>query len=253
MGITGSYDIVFQFRQDVVNDVVRRQLADPTTTNPHSPRFLPRQLVQQQLPGQIQSLLAWGDPAIDLDEADTLVAAVELSGGFRAPVVERNLSLAATARMRVYPLFTLDEAGAPYVTAHPASVDTLELAGTKISYAVAAVPLPLGRAELSQIVSSLLPFISRALLTPLSELPLTYAPESLMPFVRDYVTVSVAEATTVHGAEAPAASPAGTGVQVLAMRDTQVVAAGVTVAGARQAIAGERMGLALPLSGAGNA
>jgi hypothetical protein len=253
LGITGSYDIVFQFRQDVVNDVVRRQLADPTTTNPHSPRFLPRQLVQQQLPGQIQSLLAWGDPAIDLDEADTLVAAVELSGGFRAPVVERNLSLAATARMRVYPLFTLDEAGAPYVTAHPASVDTLELAGTKISYAVAAVPLPLGRAELSQIVSSLLPFISRALLTPLTELPLTYAPESLMPFVRDYVTVSVAEATTVHGAEAPAASPTGTGVQVLAMRDTQVVAAGVTVAGARQAIAGERMGLALPLSGAGNA
>jgi hypothetical protein len=253
LAITGSYDIVFQFRQDVVNDVIRRQLADPTTTNPRSPRFLPRQLVQQQLPGQIQSLLSWGDPAIDLDEADTLVASVELSGGFRPPVVERNLSLAATARMRIYPLFTLDEVGAPYVTAHPASADTLELAGSKVSYAVAAVPLPLGRAELSQIVGSLLPFVSRALLTPLSELPLTYAPESLIPFVRDYVTVSVAEATTVHGAEAPAASPAGTGVQVLAAREAQVVAAGVTVAGARQAIAGERIGLALPLSGEGNA
>src|SRR5262245_13406965 len=104
-----QFNLMLQFSQEVVNDLIKRQLNDPLTTDPHSPQFFPRRIINNHLPDQVQTALAWGTPELrradDLDgrggEDDTLAAAVNFEGGFRLPHIERNLSISAAALLRV--------------------------------------------------------------------------------------------------------------------------------------------------------
>jgi hypothetical protein len=179
---TGGFDLMLQFSDELIDDLVKRQLTDPLTTNPHSPGFIPRRILRNRLQDAIPLGLDWDIPSVSCGDDGLLSVSVHVEGGFCPPRIARNLTLSADAMMTAGAVIAANDEGVPYLTIDqrsPGAAGALELGNPHVGYAMAAVPVPLPQAEISSVISPLHPIIASAVLDALRHVHLSYALESL--------------------------------------------------------------------------
>lgn len=174
MTLTGGFDAIWQFRPEVVADVVTRQLADPLTTTPEANTYIRRFVTTRVVPGVVAAALTWGAPTVGDLDGERMVESVPLSGGVRPPLINRNLALSAIAKIPVRAFVTRDAQGAPYVAAQITSAEELTLDGVKVGLGSVNVPVPFAKLDISREIAPLRPLILETLLVPIARLAHSY-------------------------------------------------------------------------------
>lgn len=216
---TGGFDIVFQFRPIVVNDIITRQLNDPLALTAQSHKFVQRHLTLETI---LPSELSWGDPTVDCADHDMLQTSVAISGGIRPAVLNHNVILSASVQMPLKVAVRRDASGAPYVEAEISSVDALALRDVQVGLAGINAPAPLVGADLSQVTEPLRPFLAQNLLQSLARLSHSYALGSIP-----------ARFPALGGAsDSSALSVISAGVRVLTGKVEEALALGLSISGA---------------------
>lgn len=226
MANTGDFDIVLQFRPAVVNDIITRQLSDPTALKAQAQKLIQRHLTLQAV---LPSELSWSDPTVDCADHDMLLASVAISGGIRPAVLNHNLTLSASVQMPLMAVVRQDDAGSPYIAAQISSADALALRDVRLGLAGKSVPAPLAGIDLSQVTAPLRPFLAQNLLQSLARLAHTYMLGSIPAcFPTSGYTTSATDLRIIHA-----------GVRTLTDKGEEALALGLSLtnaSSARQAI-----------------
>lgn len=216
---TGGFDIVFQFRPIVVNDIITRQLNDPLALTAQSHKFVQRHLTLETI---LPSELSWGDPTVDCADHDMLQTSVAISGGIRPAVLNHNVMLSASVQMPLKAAVRRDASGAPYVEAEISSADALALRDVQVGLAGMNAPAPLVGADLSRVTEPLRPFLAQNLLQSLARLSHTYALGSIPARFPAHGGASDSSALSVISAR----------VRVLTGKGEEALALGLSLSGA---------------------
>jgi hypothetical protein len=82
----GGYDLMLQFEEDLLNDILARALDDPLTLAAQSPRVVPRQVGFPAPPPNAKTMLWWEQPAFSLagGASDQVTVAMPIHGGAQA-------------------------------------------------------------------------------------------------------------------------------------------------------------------------
>lgn len=171
---TGGYDIILQFRPEVIGDILKRQLQDPLTTNPQSNTYIRRFVTTKIIPGEMAAAVSWGDPGVDDWDGDRMVEQVDLSGGFRPPRIDRNFTLTATAAMPVAILVMHAGDGEPLIAARIGRIEEITLVAPKIGLAMANVPLPAPQIDVGTVLGPVRQIVADAFLIPITRLSHSY-------------------------------------------------------------------------------
>ncbi len=219
MADTGGFDIVFQFRPTVVNDIITRQLNDPLALTAQAQKFVQRHLTLEAV---LPSELSWGNPTVDCADHDMLLASVAISGGIRPAVLNHNVTLSASAQMPLKTTIQRDVSGAPYIAAEISSPEALALRDVQVALAGVTAPVPLVGADLSRATEPLRPFLAQNLLQSLARLSHTYALGSIPAHFPIRGNASASAELSVISA----------GVRVLTGKGEEALALGLSLTGA---------------------
>lgn len=169
---SGGYDLMLQFEEDLLNDILARALDDPLTLAAQSPRLVPRQVGFPAPPPNAKTMLWWEQPAFSVarDAPERVDIAVPIHGGAQHGhsiySVEGVVEVERPVRLRQTP------AGAPYLALSEPSpwnlrLDHLHFAHGHTPAAPAAV--------LPQVGGYLVGALSVAL-QALARVPFSYVP-----------------------------------------------------------------------------
>jgi hypothetical protein len=176
MSATGGFDVVLQFRPDVVCDIITRQLSDPLALSAQSHKFVQRYLTLEAV---LPSALSWGDPTVGCASDDKLLAAVTVTGGIRPAALNHNVTITASISAPLTPVIRRAASGALYVEADIGSAAGLALGEVQAGMAGVNAPVPLVGADLSQALEPLRPFLAQNLFQSLARLSHTYIMSAL--------------------------------------------------------------------------
>ena len=174
---TGGFDVMLQFKQDIINDILVRVLNELLITNLHLKSPLSRLIDEPVPPTQVK--VWWDKPELELDDADSISLSVEVTGGARQLVTERNLSVDGSVSITRKALVATDEKGAPFLSLESPQPFDLHMSKLKVTYEGSKWPELLSRIDPTRETTVLRPLLTMALMIPLSQLPLSYNVESL--------------------------------------------------------------------------
>ncbi len=174
---TGGFDVMLQFKQDIINDILVRILNESLNTNLHLKSPLSR-LIDEPLP-PTQVKVWWDKPELELGDDDNISLAVEVTGGARQLATERNLEVDGSVSITRKALLATDELGAPYLSLESPQPLDLHMSNLKVTYPGSTWPPLLSRIDPTRETTVLRPLLTMALMIPLSQLPLSYNVKSL--------------------------------------------------------------------------
>src|SRR5712691_3229111 len=174
---TGGFDVMLQFKQDIINDILVRVLNESLITNLYLKSPLSRLIDEPVPPMQVKAW--WDKPELELDDDDSISLSVEVTGGARQHVTERNLSIDGSVSVTRKALVATDEMGAPYLYLKSPQPYDLHMSKLKVTYAGSKWPELLSRIDPTRETTILRPLLTMALMIPLSQLPLSYNVKSL--------------------------------------------------------------------------
>ncbi len=174
---TGGFDVMLQFKQDIINDILVRVLNESLITNLHLKSPLSRLIDEPVPPTQVK--VWWDKPELELDDADSISLSVEVTGGARQLVTERTLSVDGSVSITRKALVATEEKGAPYLSLESPQPFDLHMSKLKVTYEGSKWPELLSRIDPTRETTVLRPLLTMALMLPLSQLPLSYNVESL--------------------------------------------------------------------------
>src|SRR6266851_188876 len=94
---TGGFDVMLQFKQDIINDILIRVLNESLLTNLHLKSPISR-LIEQPIPtAEVKAY--WDKPDLALSEDNTISLSVEVNGGARQLVTQRILTISGSISM----------------------------------------------------------------------------------------------------------------------------------------------------------
>src|SRR5262249_49695571 len=192
---TGDYDVMLQFEQDLLNDILARVLDDPLTLALGSPRVLQRRLAYPMLPPNARVLLWWDQPAYMLEGSSTpeaVIVSLPVHGGIRQQ--QTIYSVDGVVQVSRPVQVSTDAAGTIYLALQSAHLAQINLAHLRFHRAKAPQPTHavLVGAQADLVAALLL------LLPQLATVPVSYAIGSLaLPLA------------TAQPAPTPAPAPAG--------------------------------------------
>lgn len=219
---SGGYDLMLQFEEDLLSDILARALDDPLTLAAQSPRLVPRQVGFPAPPPNAKTMLWWEQPAFTLagGAPESVTVAMPVHGGaqhgYSIYTVDGVVEAERAVRLRQSP------DGAPYLALSEPAPWNLRLDHLRFSHGNApvasAVALPNVSGYLVGALSLALQALARA--------PFSYVPAApRMAFV---------------SGQAPAADPGATrhllrlsvgSVQGLRDKDVNGLAIGFMVSG----------------------
>jgi hypothetical protein len=185
---TGGYDVVVQFRSDVISDILTRLLGDATTQDATSSIYVPRQIVYPPAPLQPQAMLWWDAPKVTVTDGEHASLSVAVNGGVRqaanAMDTGRIGTVSGTLTGQMRPVLA-EAAGVPHLSL---TLHTPDPRGLRVKYGESnALPLvgiggtarPLGDAIVESLArdmlaSTMVDTLLRGLLAALGRLPLVY-------------------------------------------------------------------------------
>jgi len=88
---TGGFEVMLQFKQDILNDILVRVLNESLISNLSLKSPISRLIDEPVPPTQVK--VWWDKPELELDDDDSISLSVEVTGGARQLVTERNLSV----------------------------------------------------------------------------------------------------------------------------------------------------------------
>ncbi|HKV83178.1 MAG TPA: hypothetical protein VJN88_01385 [Ktedonobacterales bacterium] len=220
---SGGYDLMLQFEEDLLNDILARALDDPLTLAAQSPRVVPRQVGFPAPPPNAKTMLWWEQPAFTVASggADQVTVAMPIHGGAQVGhsiyTVDGVVEVERGARLR------RTSAGVPYLALSEPSPWNLRLGHLRVQHGKTPVD-----------PASVLPGIGGNLIGAL-----TVATQALARVPFSYVTEAPRLAFPVEQPSAPerpnASRPVlrlGSGaLQTLRTPDVQALALGFTLAG----------------------
>lgn len=169
---SGGYDLMLQFEEDLLNDILARALDDPLTLAAQSPRVVPRQVGFPAPPPNAKTMLWWEQPAFTVAQGapERIDIAVPIHGGAQhgnsiysvqgVAQVERPVRLRQTA------------SGAPYLALSEPAPWSLRL--DHLQFAHGQTPVA-STAALPQVGGYLIGALSVAL-QALARVPFSYVP-----------------------------------------------------------------------------
>lgn len=221
---SGGYDLMLQFEEDLLNDILARALDDPLTLAAQSPRVVPRQVGFPAPPPNAKTMLWWEQPAFSLASdgpADQVTVAMPIHGGAQAGhsiytvdgvvEVERGVRLRQTA------------AGVPYLALSEPAPWNLRLGHLRLQHGKTPVD---AAAALPGIGGSLIGALSVAM-RALARVPFSYVTEA----PRLAFAVEQAPAPERMDAGRPALRLGSSALQTLRAPDVQGLALGFMLAG----------------------
>jgi Transposase len=110
---TGGFDVMLQFKQDIINDILVRVLNESLFTDLHLKSPLTRLINEPVPPTQVK--VWWDKPEIELDDADSISLSVDVTGGARQLVTGRNLSVDGSVSITRKAQYAANEIGVPYL------------------------------------------------------------------------------------------------------------------------------------------
>lgn len=220
---SGGYDLMLQFEEDLLNDILARALDDPLTLAAQSPRLVPRQVGFPAAPPNAKTMLWWEQPAFTVAEGalERVSVLLPIHGGAQhghsiysvqgVVAVERPVRLRQTS------------AGAPYLALSEPAPWGLRLQHLHFSHGQTPVD---PAAALPQVGGYLVGALSVAL-QALARVPFSYAPAA------PRLAFPVSQQGAPSSAEpAPHLLRLGSGaVQTLVSSGVQGLALGFTLAG----------------------
>jgi hypothetical protein len=174
---TGGFDVMLQFKQDIINDILVRVLNESLITDLHLKSPLNRLIDEPVPPTQVK--VWWDKPEIELDDADSISLSVDVTGGARQLVTGRNLSVDGSVSITRKAQFTANEIGVPYLHLESPQPFDLQMSKLKVTYEGSKWPELLSRIDPTRETAILRPLLATTLMFPLSQLPLSYNVESL--------------------------------------------------------------------------
>lgn len=169
---TGDFDILFQFKQDVINDILIRVLNESPLTNLHLKSPISR-LIEQPIPtAEVKAY--WDKPDLALSDDNTISLSVEVNGGARQIITQRILTLSGSISITRKALLVAANDGTFFL--HLASPQPLDLHMSKLhaTYAGSRWPDYLSAIDPTREISALRPVLTYELMYPLTNLPLSY-------------------------------------------------------------------------------
>src|SRR5712691_11281635 len=129
---TGGFDVMLQFKQDIINDILVRVLNESLITDLHLKSPLTR-LIDEPVP-PTQFKVWWDKPEIELDDADSISLSVNVTGGARQLVTGRNLSVDGSVSITRKAQYAPNEIGVPYLHLESPQPFDLHMSKLKVTY-----------------------------------------------------------------------------------------------------------------------
>ncbi len=174
---TGGFDVMLQFKQDIINDILVRVLNESLITNLHLKSPLSRRIDEPLPPTQVK--VWWDKPELELGDGDNISLSVEVTGGARQLATERNLEVDGSVSITRKAQLATDEMGVPYLSLEPPQPLDLHMSKLKVTYPGSPWPPLLSRIDPTRETTILRPLLTMALMIPLLQLPLSYNVKSL--------------------------------------------------------------------------
>src|SRR5262249_26147860 len=175
-----DYDLLFEYRWDVVRDVRTRVINSSLLTSLAVNSPVSRVIVQAVPPLQMKA--HWAEPELEI-VGDVLKVSADVSGGVRHVPKGINLTMKGRVGAECQPLVALTDDGLPVATLAAPSALELDLADLELSYEGDDEALSWADQAVEQTL--LRPTLCGLLIAPLAGLPLNYVPVSLPPLARD--------------------------------------------------------------------
>src|SRR6266702_3297611 len=128
-------DVMLQFKQDIINDILVRVLNESLITNLHLKSPLSRRIDEPLPPTQIK--VWWDKPELELGDDDSISLSVEVTGGARQLATGRNLEVDGSVSITRKALLATDELGVLYLSL----ALMIPLSQLPLSYTVKSLPL----------------------------------------------------------------------------------------------------------------
>src|SRR6266568_2168642 len=174
---TGGFEVMLQFKQDILNDILVRVLNESLISNLSLKSPISRLIDEPVPPTQVK--VWWDKPELELDDDDSISLSVEVTGGARQLVTERNLSVEGSVSITRKALLATDEIGALSLSLESPQPFDLQMHKLKVTYPGSKWSPLLSRIDPTRETTILRPLLTLALLIPLSQLPLSYNLKSL--------------------------------------------------------------------------
>src|SRR5215467_547211 len=221
----GGFDVMLQFTQDIVNDIFVRILNESLVTNLHLKSPLSRLIDEPLPPTQVKAW--WDKPELELDDDDSISLSVDVTGGARQLLTQRNLEVDGSVSITRKTVLATDDTGELYIHLESPELLDLHMSKLNVTYPGSTWPPLLSAIDPTRETTILRPLLTKTLMEPLSQLPLSYQVKSLpLHFpVSDTVT-SRPPAITLSEWHIPVTTAA---VRVLKTKQADVVAMGLSL------------------------
>jgi hypothetical protein len=174
---TGGFDVMLQFTQEVVHDIFVRVLNESLVTNLHLKSPISRLIDEPLPPTQVKAW--WDKPELELDDDDSISLSVDVTGGARQLLTQRNLEVDGSVSIKRKALLATDEMGELYIHLEAPKLLDLHMSKLKVTYPGSTWPPLLSAIDPTRETTVLRPLLTKTLLEPLSQLPLSYKVKSL--------------------------------------------------------------------------
>lgn len=174
---TGGFDIMLQYKQEIVNDIFVRVLNESLVTNLYLKSPISRLIDEPLPPTQVKAW--WDNPELELDDDDSISLSVDVTGGARQLLTQRNLEVDGSVSMTRKTSLAIDDAGELYIHLESPKLLDLKMSKLKVTYPGSTWSPLLSAIDPTRETTILRPLLTKTLMEPLSQLPLSYKVKSL--------------------------------------------------------------------------
>ncbi len=174
---TGGFEVMLQFTQEIVNDIFVRVLNESLVTNLHLKSPISRLIDEPLPPTQVKAW--WDKPELELDADDSISLSVDVTGGARQLLTQRNLEVDGSVSITRKALLATDDMGELYIHLEAPKLLDLHMSKLKVTYPGSTWPPLLSAIDPTRETTILRPLLTKTLMEPLSQLPLSYKVKSL--------------------------------------------------------------------------
>ncbi len=174
---TGGFDIMLQFKQDIVNDILIRNLNALLLTNLHLKSPVSR-LIEQPVP-TAEVKVYWDKPDLVLGDNDAITLSIEINGGARQLITQHILTVSGSVNMTRKPLLVENEDGDFHLCLELPQPLDLNMSKLQATYAGSQQPGFIAAIDPEREITALRPVLTAELMYPLATLPFSYNVRSL--------------------------------------------------------------------------
>jgi hypothetical protein len=174
---TGGFDVMLQFTQEIVNDIFVRVLNESLVTNLHLKSPISRLIDEPLPPTQVKAW--WDKPELELDDDDSISLSVDVTGGARQLITQRNLEVDGSVSITRKVLLATDDMGELSIHQEAPELLDLHMSKLKVTYPGSTWPPLLSAIDPTRETTILRPLLTKTVMEPLSQLPLSYKVKSL--------------------------------------------------------------------------